>query len=810
MFYIFLELPYERQLKRIDNTCVESFKNKVKQEAISNGSEFFKNQSCFGCVVSDEILAPYFSVSRFLFKLNSIMQEHHERIKEVRCVVKYYKEEKNPNEYADLFFEFKKQLIPENGIFIFKDSLKYLEKYISFKALKNSIYEISAFDFFNNLDKKNEDCISEEDTAHIVLHKNDSYFWSLYNFILLNPLSDSEIKKMSASDKKLFNETQNVFVFLKKYRFSKEMPQYFVDAFLAHCGIYLKAFTSTKNKSLEILVDNIKDEKNFAEVEKILLANKTAIIHNLESDMPSVYSIPEDLLDLVYIILLSGKYFFHDELEDFLSSLNKSNDFFKDIYDWMYSVGIILFENNICAICYGLIEIIERRLGKKKKNVNLYVAEFLWKKYKDGTLAPSSEIENIFNSLNFDLKPEFFICSIFNKFSDYLIEGVDLKKYRNKSFYESLRYYQNALIAYSGGSINKAYPLAKTALTIFQESKFLCAEYRALSLLAFFNLSQNKCADALTYFLYCLDNAEQAKDSNLICEALFNTSVAYFLDNNLKQSMLFLQKLANTISISFEQEWKIPCLFMQGKIYLQVGEFSKAEKTFSLAGDFAELYFEELIPLCRVWEARAMMYNNEIKKASKILYKFLDDCDDAILFLLESLLLSPALKDDFDELDIDINNIYIDCADSGFKEFKNLKSGFSIAEDLIWYKIYDEPVGKKLFNAFYNYYNFKNLFSKDKDNELCKTYLEELEVLAMDALYQKDIFASLYLFLCYDLYSISQGETTSSATAYLSKSFKAMQKTLISIGENDIRDKYMRNNLWNKKLFEVAKAHKLI
>ncbi len=810
MFYIFLELPYERQLKRIDNNCVEKFKSDFEQECIANGASFFSSQSCLVCAIADDVLASYFSVSRFLFKLNGIMEKYYDRIREVRCVVKYYTEEKRQSEFSYLFFEFKKMIIPEYGIFIFEDALGKLEKYLSFKELKGGLFTISDFPFFNKI-SKNENAVNENlDTAQIIVHKNDNYFWSLYNFILLNPLSEKELAKLSENDKKILNETKSSFVFLKKYRFTKEMPQYFIDAFLSYCGVYLKAFNKYKNKSIEILVDNINDERNFSEAEKILLANKTAMIHNLDADMPSVYSIPEDLLELVYIILLSGKYCFHDELSEFLSSLNKSDDFFDDVYEWMHSVGLILFKNNICAICYGLIEIIERRIAKNKKNIELYIAEFLWQKYKKGELSSCTETETVFNSLNFELKPEFFVGSIFNKFSDSLMEGVDLKKYKNQSFYESLKYYQQALIPQSGGSINKAYPLAKTALTIFQDSKFIHAEYRALSLIASFNLSQNKCSDALTYFLYCLDNAEQSKDSNLICEALFNTSVAYFLDNNLKQSMVFLKKLANTISTSFEQRWRIPCLFMQGKIYLQIGEFETAQEIFSRAADFAELYFENLIPVCRVWEARALMYNDESKKASKILYKYIDDTDDALLFLLESYLLAPVLKKDFAELDIDLENIYTDYADNGFNELKNIKSGFSFAEDLIWYKIYDEPVGKKLFMAFYNYYNFRINFSKNDEQDICKKYLDELEVLAMDSLYQKDIFSSLYLFLCYDLYSISQGETTSSATAYLSKSFKAMQKNVLSLGENDIRDKYMRKNLWNKKLFEVAKAHKLI
>ena len=115
-----------------------------------------------------------------------------------------------------------------------------------------------------------------------------------------------------------------------------------------------------------------------------------------------------------------------------------------------------------------------------------------------------------------------------------------------------------------------------------------------------------------------------------------------------------------------------------------------------------------------------------------------------------------------------------------------------------------------MFNIFYNYYNYKICTLNIDNKENGKIFLSEIEASAIDALYQNDPFSSLYLYLCYDIYSIVSGETSSQTTAYLSKAFKAMQKNVLSIGENDIRNKYMRKNLWNAKLFEAAQNHKLV
>lgn len=96
---------------------------------------------------------------------------------------------------------------------------------------------------------------------------------------------------------------------------------------------------------------------------------------------------------------------------------------------------------------------------------------------------------------------------------------------------------------------------------------------------------------------------------------------------------------------------------------------------------------------------------------------------------------------------------------------------------------------------------------KKKDGN---AFLSELEASAIETLYQNDPFSSLYLYLCYDIYSSIYGESSTQTIAYLSKAFKAMQKTVLTIGENDIRDKYMQKNLWNAKLFKAAQDHKFI
>ena len=810
MFCVFFELPYQRQLHKIYPDTLNEFFYCIKQEAADNGGIFFNCHTVLAFCFKKDSIAYIYSTARFLFNSNKLCNTYKEKISEIRCIIDYYDTDLSFQELEKIFLMYKKLLIPETGIFASKDAESRLIKYIDFHSYDLKLSECVGFKFFKTLEHKPK--CAKKNNPCIIVHRSNNYFWALYNFILMNPLDDNLMTNLSDTDKKSFSTTKSSYLFLKKHRFAKQMPQYFIDAFLMNAGIYLKIYKERFNEKhpIRILVDNADDEKNISEAKKILTADKSAIIKNANSELPPIYNIPEDLLELIYIILISVKYFFYDELEEFLNSLNKSKSFFHDVYTWMYLSGIISMPNNIYTAPYGLTEIIERRIGNAKKIGNDYIANFLWNKYKSGFLYADEESERIFTSLNFECPQEFLLTSVFHDFSDSIIEEMNLKKYKNQILFEPLKYYQTALIARAEGGSSKAYSLTKTAITFFQNYKFLSGEYRALSLLALFNLSENKISDALTYFSYALEIAEHTNDSSFICEALFNIAVVYFLQNNLKQSVTFLDKLSNAVNEYFEQKWKIPCLFLQGRIYLQIGEFIKAETVFSLAGDFASLYFENIEPLCRIWNARAVIYGGQVKAGQKILLKYSNSEDDAILFLLESYLLSSVYHNDFEKLNIECQHIYSDYEKNDFINLQKIKSGFNFAEDLVWAKIYGMPTGKKMFNIFYNYYNYKICTLNIDNKENGKIFLSEIEASAIDALYQNDPFSSLYLYLCYDIYSIVSGETSSQTTAYLSKAFKAMQKNVLSIGENDIRNKYMRKNLWNAKLFEAAQDHKLV
>ncbi len=809
MVCIFLEIPYERQLRKIDETSIENFLTSLKKECIDNGGNLIFSQSGLFFCFSEKCIAYLYSASRFLFNLNKILNIHKRKISEVRCIIDFFDNEFSSQDLTEYFQNYKKYLIPAVGIFASKSTAEQFKCYIKFDLNNEPIPVCKDFIFFNNTQVQNNESFHVRES--LIVHRNDNYFTSIYNFIISHPIHNDVLNSLSEEDKISFSATQNSYNYLKKHRFLKQYPQYFIDAFLLNAGIYLNTYVKFKKiyKPLIVYIDNIDDEKNYSEAEKIKAAYPYIEIRELSAKLPSIYNIPKDLLELIYLILISSKYFFYDELDLFLLSLNKSSAFFDDVYSWLYQSGIIVISENIYSSIYGVAEIIDRRIGHNKKNILEYIGNFLWKMYESGSLYVDSTLEEVFTNLLFNVNPNFKLASFFHVYSDYSLKNVDLKKYKELPFFEPLKYYKTAVNTQGSGNFGKSKSLARSVISIFQEQKLESGEFRSLSLLAFLSLSENKRSDALTYFSYALNNAKQSNDTYFICEALFNIAVVYFLQNNLKQTIIFLEKLSTKINDSFEQIWKIPCLFMQGRTLLRLGNFKQAEYFFNRAADFASLYFENMEAVCRVWAFRSVMYAGKVKIAQENFLKFIDTVDDAVLFLLESYLINFSSKQEFNNLEININSLYNYYMQIPFYDIKTMPSGFCYAEDLILYKSDRMSTGKKLFNAFYNYYNYKINFSKLNSNDL-ENFILELESSAMDAMYQNDPFTPLYLYLCYDIFFSIKKSSESQIMGYLSKAFNALQKTVLAISENDIRDQYMQNNFWNSKIFKAAQEHEFI
>ena len=187
-------------------------------------------------------------------------------------------------------------------------------------------------------------------------------------------------------------------------------------------------------------------------------------------------------------------------------------------------------------------------------------------------------------------------------------------------------------------------------------------------------------------------------------------------------------------------------------------------------------------------------------KAQPILITNLDKSPDARLFLIESFLFAPILRDERAEIQV--------TPDAFVVPFEPYQSGFVLAEELVWGQLYGKPAMQICYTAFDSYYRFR--LAADLLDESAPTYLQQLEDTARDALKNHDMYASIYSYLCYDAIRRREGNTSDTANGYLSRSFKALQNCMDTMTENTVRDKFIFRNVWNAKLYAAAQKNKLI
>ena len=90
MFSVFLEIVYERQLRKINLKILTDFINLIKEEALSNGAEIIQEQGSFYFLFKKKSIAYAFSTARFLYNVNKILISYKNTISEVRCITDYY------------------------------------------------------------------------------------------------------------------------------------------------------------------------------------------------------------------------------------------------------------------------------------------------------------------------------------------------------------------------------------------------------------------------------------------------------------------------------------------------------------------------------------------------------------------------------------------------------------------------------------------------------------------------------------------------------------------------------------------------
>jgi len=794
MLCVYFEIPYERQLLRIAPFEIQKMFNTIAESAEANGASSFKIACAAVYCFSTAEVAPVFSANLFLQGLAELLRVYKRRIVDYRVIIDCREETDSEDAITDHFAVYRNLLIPSRGFFASPEAERLLQSYIRFECVPK--LQVSYCAHF--IVPKTITPESTEQPYRIYLPDTVTWIRALYHFMLLHPLSDQAITATLSKDEKAqYDAAKHAQYYFRRNRFCADYPDYFIDAFLLYARFYFRVFAkSYHDADLTIMYT----EKRAADAEQLLSILPSARTELMPEKSINLENLSTDFLQLAYLTVHASVFIFEDEMQEFFRSLHKSASFIASLYEWMYATGIIAIKNDIYSVNKRAVNRLEWRLGNEKDKVKPYIATFLWDKYQKGILCPDENLKTIFSALQFDPQDHFLLHYFFHKYSDKEIPHIDIRPFKTAGFFVALESYQKALRINKQKNTAEAVYAVKSAVNAVQKHTFPAGEYRALACVAFLHLSQNKIEDAVTYFQYALDIAESLNDSNFICEALCNLGISCFLQNNLHAAANYLDRLLQATEDYFEQPKKIPCLFMQGRVALQLGDYGKAELLFQEAEKAASPHFQEWIPLCKIWYARALAQRGQTSKAQQIFIANRDASPDALLFLIESFLFTPVLRDERAQIQIP--------PETFAATLEPYQSGFALAEEMVWSHLYGKPAMQIFYTALDSYYRFR--LARDRNETDAQSSLQQLEDTAREALRHHDMYASLYSYLCYDAILRSEGNASDTANGYLSRSFKALQNCMDTMTENTVRDKFIFRNIWNAKLYAAAQKNKLI
>jgi len=821
MFAICLDFPYEHQIKKIYKDVIYKILVKIEMLARENGCiQVLENDARF-YFFDDEKIGATFFVARFLYLLSFTLDQVSSKIHEYRVIVEVFSSGKTYEDAVASFVSLKDSTLVYNKVCLASKASRFFKKYLNYSQAKGaSVCVVEKFSFFDKM-RSNEAFPLTTKTVPIFVRAGQSYIMALSNFMLMSPLQPSDLQHFSVAERKTYNETRCVLKFFAKNRFKERIEKYFVDSFIMHAQLHAKVYKRMRGLSyIDLHVD--KQDKSL-EAEKICKIIGGANIAIQKVQNVNIESIPDDLLELMYILLYSVRFIFVDETASFFFEMTGSQAY-RHVLSCMYKLGIISKDGMLLSYKETALKQIEKKLKSKKIGLNTYITQFLLNKYKNAELCADINLKLILDALKCEyrrpeekrLEKTLLVDVFFNMVASRLIiSQVILPDDAIFQNIEVLKKYKDVCFLQENGETSSVLADLKELNAYFHQHRLLSGEYKTFVSLAFLYL-QNNIGEAQTYCVYALGIAKKAKNDIFICEATYFLSLVYFLRKDFCNALESLQELSSVISSSFHQEWKVSSLILQGRVYLEIGEAKKASSLFSLAKEMSHRYFPSLLSVCNTWYARALLYAGESEEAIKILKA--QRCEASYLFLLESHLLYPALRSLNDLPPSQLKLEYDAIARAGINEMSMQESSienkqstydaFEYMEDMAWKARYKMSYAARFFNSFYSYYQIGMEGTASEAEKL--EHLALLKEMAMESLYAKDANASCFLYLCYAAQCAIDGKVSGLALGFLSKACSVLQRVCTQMFDVNMRDTFIKENPWNAKLSCAARENKLL
>jgi len=805
MLYIYVELRYQRQLNKICPDVPESFFASVASCVRENGGIDSRLQSAMVYKFDETAVGSCFGVSRSLESLRGLLEQYRERIREYLILVGRADKDPGADGFADIRSHWSTLLIPDDAILLTEDAYGLLADFVTCERLQ----DIPLLAYSGALIPREAAVTSGKETlpARLYLYPSDRDHSIGPYLEMLGRLEPSLLEPdLAEAEKSAFEETRNARDMYLRYRFSGQQPEYRIAACVDYVRYVLRSLSAKLGKPVEIAVfeDRPKPGLFSAMGDKLSGVCSFVSVPFPEFESQRIASMPQDLKDLSYLALRAVPFLHVAELPGFFASLGKAADFIADLGSFMRSVGLIADPADFRSINPPVVNRLFEAESERASELDYRIGEYLWTLYEKGALHCDFSLYEAFDSLSFNVPDAFLVSCLYSSVKSPIpaIEGLRAR-FANPAVPEMVLSLEAAFELYRTGMLDEAFSVAKDTLHSFQKTGILPGEYRTLLLMAMLAFARKKGDDAIVYLEYALENAETMHDPLSALSTRFAMAIVHFITGNYHFSLCNLESVGKTVEASYAKDWEVLILFMKGRLLFELGNYPDAEILFQTAASLASVHqIPDSVSLCRVWYARSLTHQKRYATAEGILSDCAQTIPEAILYLLESSLLSGRRIETVElPISLEMPRDRLSWGPEGF----SWRSGYSIAEDLCYGAAGGQNVPERMYEALKLLYDWR--FGAESDDASTAVSLARL---ARKALEESDPYAASYCLFCYEMGQSGNLISGADSMVFLSLGFKYMQRRANEIDDNALREQFMRNPTHNGRLYREARVHMLI
>ncbi len=349
----------------------------------------------------------------------------------------------------------------------------------------------------------------------------------------------------------------------------------------------------------------------------------------------------------------------------------------------------------------------------------------------------------------------------------------------------------------------KSLNMAKLALLDIQDSENIELKTLINLNLARILMGMKRIDESMDYFKIAKETLNREKDLYPLLEINSHEAVVNFIYGNFSESLRLVNESLIICHKSGRRDWELFLIFLHGRIFFELGNYSDAVIQFSEGLRQCDMYMDsDKKSLFNIWMGRTYIYLKEVRYGLKILNNF-ENSPEALYFSAEGLFFKEEFNNAFDKID----RAYV---------LERDRNRFFCSSNIIsWESGYDFIEDRSLvvegsYGVLFHLIRAFKAFLMSKTNNENEGRLELARLTREERLSEIDLNNGYY----YYLHSLTLPEYTGAEAVdrltLLSKALRHIQKTASNIDNPKHRQMYLSMNYWNSGLMGEGRLHKLI